>query len=69
MSFTTFSVGRDTQLVVLGPSGRVDLEHVVAFESRQLTPVSMRVSFDWMALSWSSTSGSQRDGKEGSFEL
>ena len=43
MSFTTFSVGRDTQLVVMVPSGRIDLTHVTAFESRQLTQ-SVRVS-------------------------
>ena len=43
MSFTTFSVGRDTQLVVMVPSGRIDLTHVTAFESRQLTQ-TVRVS-------------------------
>ncbi len=37
MSLTAFSVGRDTQLVVMGPSGRIDLTHVTAFESHQLT--------------------------------
>ena len=37
MATTTFSVGRDCQLVVMGPSGRVDLTHVTGFESRQLT--------------------------------
>ena len=37
MSFTAFSIGRDTQLVVMGPNGRVDLEHVTSFESRQIT--------------------------------
>ena len=40
---TAFSVGRDTQLVVIGPAGRIDLTHVTAFESRQLTH-SVRVS-------------------------
>lgn len=40
---TAFSVGRDTQLVVIGPAGRIDLSHVTAFESRQLTH-SIRVS-------------------------
>lgn len=34
---TTFSIGRDTQLVVLGPAGRVDLTHVSGFEARQIT--------------------------------
>ena len=37
MGLTTFSVGRDTQLVVMGPKGRVDMSHVTGFESRQLT--------------------------------
>ncbi len=42
MSLTTFSVGRDTQLVVIGSTGRVDLTHVTSFESRQITQ-SVRV--------------------------
>jgi hypothetical protein len=33
----SFSVGRDCQLVVMGPFGRVDLTYVTAFESRQIT--------------------------------
>ncbi len=37
MGLTNFSIGRDTQLVVMGPSGRVDISHVTGFESRQLT--------------------------------
>ena len=37
MTSTNFSVGRDCQLVVLGPYGRVDLTFVTAFDSRQLT--------------------------------
>lgn len=43
MSLTAFSIGRDTQLVIMGPSGRVDLTHVIGFESRQVTN-SIRVS-------------------------
>src|SRR3954451_24927824 len=42
MSLTMFSVGRDTQLVVIGPSGRIDLTHVTSFDSRQITQ-SVRV--------------------------
>ena len=42
MALNRFSVGRDTQLVVIGPSGRVDLQHVTGFEARQLTK-SVRV--------------------------
>ena len=37
MAINTFSVGRDCQLVLIGPAGRVDLTHVTQFESRQLT--------------------------------
>jgi hypothetical protein len=64
MSFTAFSVGRDTQLVVMGPNGRVDLEHVTAFESRQLTQ-SVRVS----RLDGTQLGTELPKGWEGSFEL
>jgi hypothetical protein len=37
MTTNVFSVGRDCQLVVIGPFGRVDLTHVTGFESRQVT--------------------------------
>ncbi len=37
MASNSFSVGRDCQLVVIGPFGRVDLSHVTGFECRQLT--------------------------------
>jgi hypothetical protein len=37
-----FSIGRDSQVVVLGAYGRVDLAHVTGFEARQLT-ASVRV--------------------------
>ena len=37
MGLTAFSIGRDTQLVVMGPNGRIDISHVTSFESRQLT--------------------------------
>ena len=37
MASNSFSVGRDCQLVVMGPFGRVDLSHVTGFECRQLT--------------------------------
>ena len=42
MALTTFNTGKDCQVVVLGPFGRVDLDHVTAFESRQIT-TSVRV--------------------------
>ena len=37
MPFNTFSVGNDCQLVVMGPFGRVDLQHVTGFEASQIT--------------------------------
>mgnify|MGYP003332055209 CR=1 FL=1 len=37
MANNTFSVGRDCQLVVMGPYGRIDLTHVTSFEARQMT--------------------------------
>lgn len=64
MSFTAFSVGRDTQLVVIGPGGRLDLEHVTSFESRQLTQ-SVRVS----RLDGTQLGTELPKGWEGSFEL
>lgn len=42
MPYNNFSIGKDTQLVVIGPFGRVDFTHVIAFESQQLT-TSVRV--------------------------
>jgi hypothetical protein len=64
MSFTTFSIGRDTQLVVMGPNGRIDLEHVTAFESKQITQ-SVRVS----RLDGTQLGTELPKGWEGSFEL
>ena len=43
MAISVFSIGRDTQLVVIGPYGRIDLSHVTSFESKQVTQ-SVRVS-------------------------
>jgi hypothetical protein len=64
VSFTTFSVGRDTQLVLIGPNGRVDLNHVTGFESRQLT-AAVRVSrLDGVQLG-----AELPKGWEGSFEV
>lgn len=37
MPINSFSIGRDCQLVLMGPQGRVDLTYVTAFESRQMT--------------------------------
>lgn len=64
MSLTAFSIGRDTQLVIMGPNGRVDLTHVTGFESRQITN-SVRISrLDGVQL------GTELPkGWEGSFEV
>jgi hypothetical protein len=37
MPTNAFSLGRDTQLVIIAPSGRIDLTYVTGFESRQMT--------------------------------
>jgi hypothetical protein len=64
MSVTTFSVGRDTQLVVIGPTGRVDLTYVTSFESRQLTQ-AVRVD----RLDGTRMGAELPKGWEGSFEI
>jgi hypothetical protein len=64
MSLTMFSIGRDTQLVVIGPTGRVDLSHVTSFESRQITH-SVRVD----RLDGTHIGTELPKGWEGSFEL
>ena len=64
MALTNFSVGRDTQLVVMGPSGRVDLAHVTGFEARQVTQ-SVRVS----RLDGTPIGAELPKGWEGSFDL
>lgn len=64
MATTTFSLGRDTQLVVIGPSGRIDLTHVTSFESRQMTH-PIRVD----RLDGSQLAAELPKGWEGSFEV
>ncbi len=64
MALTTFSVGRDTQLVVMGPNGRVDFNYVTAFESRQMTS-PIRVS----RLDGTQLAAELPKGWEGSFEV
>jgi hypothetical protein len=59
-----FSIGRDTQLVVIGPGGRIDLTHVTSFESSQLTH-SVRVD----RLDGTQMGTELPKGWEGSFEL
>jgi len=64
MSFTNFSIGRDTQLVVIGPNGRVDLSYVTGFEAKQITQ-SIRVN----QLNGSTLGTELPKGWEGAFEL
>ena len=64
MSLTLFSIGRDTQLVVIGATGRIDLTHVTSFDSRQLTQ-SVRVD----RLDGTQMGTELPKGWEGSFEL
>ncbi len=64
MALTTFSIGRDTQLVVMGPAGRVDLSHVTSFESRQITH-SLRVN----RIDGSQLGAELPRGWEGNFEI
>jgi hypothetical protein len=64
VAFAAFSVGRDTQLVIMSSTGRVDLSYITAFESRQLTQ-SVRIS----RLDGTQLGTELPKGWEGSFEL
>jgi hypothetical protein len=64
MAINTFSIGRDAQLVVVGPRGRLDLSYVSGFESHQLTQ-SIRVS----RLDGVQMGTELPKGWEGSFEM
>jgi hypothetical protein len=64
MSVNTFSVGRDCQLVVMGPYGRIDLSHVTGFESRQM-PAAVRVD----RIDGTQLAAELPKGWEGAFEL
>jgi hypothetical protein len=64
MPATQFSLGRDCQLVVMGPAGRVDLTHVTSFESRQLTQPVRIDRLDGVQLG-----AEVPKGWEGSFEI
>jgi hypothetical protein len=59
-----FSIGRDAQLVVVGPSGRLDLSYVTGFESHQLTQ-AVRVN----RLDGTQMGTDLPKGWEGSFEI
>ena len=64
MPTNAFSLGRDTQLVVITPSGRIDLSHVTGFESRQMTQ-PIRVD----RLDGTQLAAELPKGWEGSFDL
>lgn len=64
MPASHFSVGRDCQVVVIGPFGRVDLTYVTAFESRQHTQ-SVRVD----RMDGVSMGAELPKGWDGSFEI
>jgi hypothetical protein len=64
MGITSFSIGRDAQIVLMGPNGRVDLNHVTGFESRQITS-PIRVS----RLDGTQIGAEIPKGWEGSFEV
>lgn len=61
---STFSIGRDAQLVIIGPQGRLDLSYVSGFEAHQLTH-SIRVS----RLDGTQMGTEIPKGWEGSFDL
>jgi len=64
MPSNTFSVGRDCQLVVVGPFGRVDLTHVTGFECRQVTAAVRIDRIDGVKLA-----AELPKGWDGAFEL
>lgn len=64
MPINAFSIGRDCQLVVIGPFGRVDLTYVTGFESRQITQSVRLDRLDGVPMG-----AELPKGWEGSFEL
>ena len=64
MATNSFTLGRNCQVVVMGPQGRVDLTHVTAFESRQLTNPVRIARMDGTQLG-----ADVPKGWEGSFEV
>jgi len=64
MPVNSFSIGRDCQLVVMGPQGRVDLTYVTGFESRQITQAVRLDRLDGVPMG-----AELPKGWEGSFEL
>jgi len=64
MPINAFSIGRDCQLVVIGPQGRVDLTYVSGFESRQMTQAVRLDRLDGIPMG-----AELPKGWEGSFEV
>ena len=64
MPINSFNIGRDCQLVVMGPQGRVDLTYVTGFESRQLTQSVRLDRLDGIPMG-----AELPKGWEGSFEI
>ena len=64
MANNSFALGRNCQVVVMGPQGRVDLTHVTSFESRQLTNPIRIARMDGTQLGFDVPKG-----WEGSFEV
>jgi hypothetical protein len=64
MPINAFSIGRDCQLVIMGPQGRVDLTYVTGFESRQMTQSVRLDRLDGMPMG-----AELPKGWEGSFEV
>ncbi len=64
MATNSFSLGRDCQLVVIGPLGQVNLTHVTSFEARQLTHPVRVDRLDGVQLA-----AELPKGWEGSFEV
>ncbi len=64
MPTNAFSLGRDTQLVVVAPSGQISLSYVTGFESRQVTH-SIRVD----VLDGTQMAAELPKGWEGTFDL
>jgi hypothetical protein len=64
MPTNAFSLGRDCQVIVIAPSGRIDLSHVTGFDSAQMTQ-PIRID----RLDGTQLAAELPKGWEGSFEI
>lgn len=64
MASNLFSIGRDCQLVLMGPNGRVDLSHVIGFQAQQVVQ-KIRVA----CLNGNNLATNLPRGWEGEFEI